>query len=302
MVFRDIEYFLMVVECLNFSAAAEKLYISQPGLSKVISNLEKSLGVKLFERSTRRVKLTEAGRRFYIQSKNYMEYCAKLSEKGDAEEIVGSLAIGFGNVVDDIYLPSIIEKFQEKYPGISIASTFSSSETMLNNIETRHVDVGLISSFAIPPQGFQSSLLCRCKLHLVVWKGHPFSDRNRIKLEELKDENFVFIERNVNRGSDILSSMCARAGFSPKIIEYTNDFRLMFMLITQKKGVTFNLTLPDVDTYKNLCCIEVDMSDYPDIEAMAGMALVWKKKDCNPIVPLFIRVMEENRPDLALER
>ena len=298
MVFREIEYFLMVAECLNFSVAAEKLYISQPGLSKVISNLEKSLGVKLFERSTRRVKLTEAGRRFYIQSKNYIEYCNKLSEKGEAEGIVGSLAIGFGNVVDEVYMPSIIEKFQKKYPGISIASTFSSSETMLKYIETQHVDVGLISSFAIPPQGFRSSLLCRHKLRLVVWKGHPLSGRKIIKLQEVKDENFVFIERTENRGSDILLSMCARAGFSPKIIEYTNDFRLMFMLIAQKKGVTFNLTLADVDTHKNLCSIEIDMSDYPKIEAMAGLALVWKNKDWNPAVPLFIRVMEENRPAL----
>ncbi len=292
MLFQEIEYFMMVSECLNFSAAAEKLFISQPGLSKVIANLERTLGTKLFERSTRKVELTEAGRRFYNLSKSYLEQCKSLSQNNLPESAVGSLTIGFGNVVDTTYMPTIITAFQSKYPGITISTLLQNAEVMLKNIESRNVDLGLISSFAIPEKGYRSLLLRRCKLQAVVCKDHPLAQRKVIKLSDLKDENFIFLQRSINRGCDKLVELCKKAGFLPNVVEYANDFRLMFMMCSQKKGISFNLTMPDVSMYSELCSLNIDLSEYPETEASAGIAIVWLEKCINPALPLFLQSVE----------
>ncbi len=299
MLFHELEYFLMVAECLNYSVASQKLYISQPGLSKVIANLENQLGTQLLYRSTRKVELTEDGRRFYQLSKTYLEQCRALAQGKKPNTVIGSLSIVFGNVVDSFYMPSIISAFGEQYPGITVNTRVQDAEEMLKGIRSGKIDIGLISSFAIcEPANIRSELLYPCKLQVVVSKDHPLARRKAVRLEELQDERFIFIQPTINRGSETLMQLCTAAGFTPKVAEYTSDFRLMFMLVVQKRGIAFNLTMPDAATYRNLYSVDIDLSNHPEFESRAGVALVWCEKCANPAVDVFLRTVRKMRMEL----
>ncbi len=297
MPFHKIEYFMKVAECLNFSAAAQQLYVSQPGLSKAISELENELGVKLFTRSTRKVELTEAGLRFYKLSKNYLAQCGSLGQSSTVGALVGSLSISFGNIVDSTYMPLIFADLQENYPGISITTAVSTAENTLQDLRTGKVDIGLVSSFAIKPEPLlRSELLYPSKLQIVVWPGHPLEGKKLIRLEELRDEPFIFFHPSINRGGDMLFALCAAHGFTPKVAEYGTDFRLIYMMVAQRRGIAFKMTSEDLVYYKGLKGIDIDLSQMEDVARKAGAALVWAERTANPAVEVFLETARKYQP------
>ena len=199
---REIKYFLMVAECLSYSAAAAKLYISQPSLSKVISQMEEDLGFKLFRRSTRKVELTEEGRGFYAISKAYMEQCDRLIQgELPAETIRGKLSIAFEVTMDTLYMPFIVAAFQQKYPNISVTVSKQKTEVLIQHLRNQKVNLGLMSSFAVPSMGFQKQLLFPYQLQILVWKGHAFCGEKSVKLKDLAHETFVILDPSVSRSS-----------------------------------------------------------------------------------------------------
>lgn len=301
---RELESFIAVAETLNFSVASQQLYMSQPGLSKSISNLENELGFRLFDRSTRRVRLTESGERFYRLTKAFLEQCKTLSDSSAPETLIGSLSIAFGSIVDSIYLPSIISMFSDQYPGISIQTSILDAETGISSVGNGKVDICLISNFAIhlkKEPNLCSEFFYPCKLQIAVWRGHPLANRKTVRLEELADEKFLFIQPTINRGADVLNSLCIAAGFIPTVQEYLNDFRLMFLHVAQKRGVAFNLTMPEVATFPDIVLIDVDIDTVKHLVPAPGVVLAWKKDTRNSSVAPFLKLVREMRPPLPTE-
>ncbi len=291
MIFKAIHYFTAVAECLSFSSAAERLCISQPGLSKLIANMEEELGFALFERTTRKVTLTEDGKKFYELSRNYLAQCRELAVHNSASMLVGNLSIGFGSIVDERYLPVVMNSFKRKFSKITLSVALFSAEELLKALADNTVDLGIISSYAIPREGYKWKVLFPSKLQVVVWKNHWLTKKKLVNLRDLKDEPFVFVSSDVSRGIDRLRELCAKAGFTPRVAQETNDFRLLYMLIAQERGIAFNLTLPDVKDYPELRSIDLDMTDFPEFRSDQGLVLAWSENNTNPAVGLFTKLV-----------
>lgn len=290
---REIKYFLMVAECLNYSAAATKLYISQPSLSKVISNMEEDLGFKLFRRSTRKVELTEEGRSFYAISKAYMEQCDRLIQgEIPAEAVRGRLSIAFENTVDASYMPFIVAAFQQKYPNIAVTIGKQKTEALIQNLNSGKISLGVMSSFAIPATGFQNRLLFPYQLQILVWKGHPFSTKKSVKLKDLANETFVILDPSTSRSSKTVLRLFTAIGLPIKESIYAANYRQMFLLTSQKEGISFNLTMSNAAEYWDLVSVDVDLSDCPNLDTEVGMALVWRADCQNAAVQCFLNTVE----------
>ena len=152
MFLQEIQCFVAVAECLNFTTAANRLYISQPGLSKIISNLENDLKVHLFIRSTRSVRLTEAGEQFLVICRDFIRQCEALNSHNpqDSLSLTGSLTIGIGDLNENRYLPQIINDFTGRHPLCNLSIRRYNPEELLDAVSTGEADFGVVISYAVP--------------------------------------------------------------------------------------------------------------------------------------------------------
>lgn len=283
----------MVAECLNYSLAASRLYISQPSLSKIVSNLEDDLGFKLLRRSTRKVELTEKGQRFYTFSKAYLEQCDKLTRGGETvEDVQGKLMIVYENTIDSSYIMFIIAAFQQKYPHVRLTVNKQKTEALLQNIGAGRCDIGAMSSFAVPKTGVRSRLLFPYRLQILVWKDHPLAKAKRIKLNELTNESIVVLDPSVSRSSKTILQMLSSIGLPLKESIYAANYRQMFLLTAQREGISFNLTMTNAAAYWDLVSVDVDLSDLPELESTVGMALVWREGRVTPAMDRFFDIVD----------
>ena len=185
---RIMEYYLAVTREGNISAAAEALHVSQPALSRQIKDLEEELGVTLFERGSRKIKLTDEG----IILRRRAEEMVRLlqiteSEIGQAHNILsGEVHIGAGESLSFHHLSQIAGKIHRSYPDIRFSITSGDTEDLMDQLSNGLIDVALIFSDYDHSQYQGVRLPIEDKLGLMVRKDDPLSSRKKIPVSELK--------------------------------------------------------------------------------------------------------------------
>ena len=293
MFLQEIRCFIAVAECLNFTAASNKLYISQPGLSKIISNLEKELNVRLFIRNTRSVRLTKAGEEFLILCREFLSRCESLNIESlkDNVGLAGSLTIGMGDMEENRYLPQIIGEFTDRYPMCNLSIRGYTPEDLLGMLDIGTVDFGVMVSSAVPARGYKKLLYYPSQLMLVVPEFHRLANRTKVHISELKDENFLMINRATNRSVSYIHEICAKWNFTPKFIKETNSMNTMFMLIVAGSGISLNYQLHKDACNYNLRWIELDTGEQEKFTE--GGVIVWREKNPNPLTRPFIECVND---------
>ncbi|MFA7116347.1 MAG: LysR substrate-binding domain-containing protein [Bacteroidales bacterium] len=141
-----LQVFISVAETLSFTRASEKLYISQPAISKHIRELEASYGVQLFERTRSSVKLTEEGNRFYVYA---IDICDKYKELEFEmslynKKVKGELKIGASSTISQYILPKILSHFMNDYPDIRINLFNGNTQQIEKMLQDHRIDLGMI--------------------------------------------------------------------------------------------------------------------------------------------------------------
>ena len=241
---RHLRYFIAVAEELHFRRAAERLNISQPPLSQQIKLLELELGTTLFERTNRRVTLTQAGRLFLPEARAVMRHAERAGEvarKAHRGEL-GELRIGFfpsAPLVPEV--SRAIRAFRETYPGVQLVlNEVESSEQPVALLEERE-DIALVRSMASPvvPVGLMSRVLVNEPLVVALRHDHPL---NRIKgslpIQALAEEQFVFYgDRMGTTLPRLVVELCNKAGFEPRIAQLANANTTMIGLVAAGLGI-----------------------------------------------------------------
>lgn len=208
-----LEYILMIAETRSISKASSKLYLAQPYLSRVLSNLEKSLGTKLFDRTKIPLELTKSGER-YIQ---YVKDVLKLESdmKSDINAINAKkrekLIVGISSTRGTHILPFIIPRFQEKYPDIDIIIVEESSPDILENILKKNVDIGFLSLPHYPAE-VNCEFVKKEKILLVLPPNHPLGTEeakgncnfpvcfDKKLLRQLENDRFILTKKSQSIG------------------------------------------------------------------------------------------------------
>ena len=197
--FYHLEVFYAVARHLNFSRAAEELYISQPAVSKHVKDLEKDLGVDLFRRNGRRVELTDAGRLVY----DYAGHALVLTE-GLRRALVemhspghGYLRLAATHALATYVVPRVLATFQVRYPDVQLSLQVSSKGTTIRQVLQHQADLGIIDCHAIPSD-VQWQRFARVPIVLLASPNHQFSGGGIVDLVELSQETIITEEK----GSD----------------------------------------------------------------------------------------------------
>lgn len=234
---KQIEYFVSIVETGSFGAAAEELYISQPSLSKQIIALEKELDVKLFDRSKRKISLTDAGKLFHKHAVNLRKnHQALQADLGEYKKGTPSLRIAAIPVTAQYGITSNVAQFKKAYPHINFTLEERQSSIVLSALSQHKYDLAFVRDYHIDSNVFSSFPVVTDKLVVAVSWEHRFSKRKSISLVELSDENFIMF----NKGTlihELSVNACTSAGFEPRIFYTASRAASIIGMVSSNSGV-----------------------------------------------------------------
>jgi DNA-binding transcriptional LysR family regulator len=231
--------FAMVAEELHYGRAAERLHITQPALSRQIRDLERLLGVSLFDRTSRRVVLNRAGQAVLGQARRALAESdravrlARLAAHGDW----GELAIAVLPAVALALLPAIIRAHRDAHPAIGVRISESFDDEQLTALAAGRIDAGFLRAAAAPPGICLETLLTE-PVVAGLPADHRLARHDRIALSELAGEPLVFFPRHRSvLAYDEFIASCRAAGFSPAIVQEASGISALG-LVAAGLGVT----------------------------------------------------------------
>jgi DNA-binding transcriptional LysR family regulator len=218
---RHLVYFREVARRLHFRKAAEVLAIAQPALSRQIAQLEAALGVRLLNRSSRRVELTPAGAAFLARTEPVLAALMQVPSdmKAVAEGRVGRLRVAFTGLAMATVLPDILRGFHRQFPGIRLELNESPTSLQLAALKAGEIDCGFFHPDGQSP-GIETTLLLRERNGVLLPSDHPLRSRKTVRLKDLAGTPFVLFPRANNPGFyDRVLAAFASSGVSPRIAE-----------------------------------------------------------------------------------
>ncbi len=243
MEFRHLRYFLVLADELHFGRAARRLSISQPPLSLNIQQLEASVGARLFERDSKGVRLTAAGRAFRESATALLAQAeeARLLARQIEAGAVGRLRVGFVGSMLYRGLPQKLQQFEADQPGIQIALTELNSQEQIEALLHGQLDVGFIHTSRVPDE-LATRLIHSEPFVCCMPAGHRLAIRRNtgrpVALTELRGEPFVLFSRKASPDYYArIVDMCAAEGFYPQIRHEVRHWLSVVSLVSQGMGV-----------------------------------------------------------------
>jgi len=194
---KQIQSFLAVAEAGNFSAASTRMGIAQPAISQAVKDLEDELAVRLFDRTTRRVELTDAGREFRNSAAKIMEelQLAVRSVHDLAERQRGKIRVAAPPLLAASVLPRAIAEFQSRYPGITVELTDVGTEMIVESVRSGKADCGL-GTFPPAEAGIERIILVRDTLMLFCSGRHVLAKNETISWTDLQHHPIITLTRD----------------------------------------------------------------------------------------------------------
>ncbi|MEK4485072.1 LysR family transcriptional regulator [Psychrobacillus sp. FSL H8-0484] len=235
---RDIKSFIEVANQRSFTKATEYSYLSQPSLSKAVKKLEEELHVKLFDRSTRHLELTDAGKIVYRQGKQALNLLNELPNLlNELIEIdTGEIKIGIPPLIGTLFFPNIARTFHDQYPNVKLELVELGAKLIEQLVEESKIDVGLIV-LPIDELEFNVYPFINDEFVLYINQDHPLANRTSIALSELKDEQFIIFTKDFAL-HDFIINTCKEAGFTPTISYKSSQWDLILELVASNLGIT----------------------------------------------------------------
>ncbi|MDB5690476.1 MAG: Transcriptional regulator, LysR family [Sphingomonas bacterium] len=242
---RHLRYFVAVAEELHFGRAAVRLGITQPPLSQQIAALEEELGVTLFERTSRHVALTGPARLFLTEARKTLAQAAHaidIARRAQQGE-VGELSIGFSSSVP--FTPVVVEAlsaFRESRPAVRLNLTEMPRGEQIDALVQDRIDIGFIRGFETPALSIPINvrMLLTEPLLVAMRSDHPLAAQKRLPtIDDLRDAPFVLYQRTFGAGfNEHLTQLCARAGFTPRVVQEATGLSTLLGLVAAGMGIT----------------------------------------------------------------
>jgi DNA-binding transcriptional LysR family regulator len=235
----QLRVFLEAARRGHFGQAAEALFVSAPAVSKSVSDLERQIGMELFERVGRRTQLTEAGKMLLPHAERIMTELAD-AERGIAtlrDGETGRLRIGASSTPGIYLLPEILGEFRRGYAGAEIALEIGDTRSVLTRILDGSIDIGVLGE-ADFPASLCVEAFCDDILMLILPPSHPLAGRKRIDLPALTSEQFVLREPGSST-REVLERALRMRGFTPKVIMELDNTEAVKKAVMAGLGISF---------------------------------------------------------------
>src|SRR5579883_2650868 len=235
---RQLESFVAVAEEAHFTRAAARLHVAQPALSQQIRAFERELGVELFERTSRSVRLTPAGSALLPLARRALAAAddARRAAVEQSVEPAGPVRLGVTPTTGAHLLPTRLAAFARARPRVELLLREGGALALEEELANGRIDLAVIT---LPPhhEGLQTATLLSEELLLAVAPDHPLAKRAEVALEELAGEPFVLYREGYGLRDAVLSA-CRLAGFTPRVALDGGETETVLRLCAAGLGVT----------------------------------------------------------------
>ncbi|CAP54116.1 putative transcriptional regulator, LysR family [Gluconacetobacter diazotrophicus PA1 5] len=288
---RHLRYFVAVAERGGFTRAAESLHMEQPPLSQQIRQLEQELGVTLFERLSRGVRLTEAGACLIDQARTILAMDAQFRTDagGIARGEQGRLRIGLAGAVSLLPLiPQAIRLFRDRWPGIVLTMEDSNTPALIDALRQRRLDIAIIRPPVVEPDIATTPLLDEPTV-IALPSGHPAGEEEEIDLARIAGEPLIIFDRALGPGFyDAILSACQAAGFTPAFGQGAPQIASTVPLVAAGLGVSI---VPDC--LRQIHAGGVTYHAIRGTAPLASLAIATLAGASGPLVPRFVETLRE---------
>jgi len=235
---RQLRYFSVLAETLNFHRAAERLHISQPPLTVAIRKLEEDLGVSLFDRDPRGARLTAAGQAALGPAREALAAADQVREavRQGSAGLSGRLSIGFIGSANGHLLPRIVSPFRQAYPQVELSLEEMSSVDIVRGIAARRLDVGLVRLPVMDAAPVSIDVIERDVLVAALPRSDVLARRKIVRLSALSDRTFI-LYTPVSVLHATIRLECHRAGFTPHVAQEAVQVQTILSLVEAGLGV-----------------------------------------------------------------
>lgn len=278
---RHLQSFLVVATELHFRRAAEKLFMSQSGLSKQIQQLEGQLGVVLLERDRRNVRLTESGKYLKEQVSYLQGYLTQTFThlRNIDAGLEGEIKIGFVGSAMQKIIPDLIKKCNAEFPNIHFSLDEMSNQAQITAIQRFEIDLGFVRLNSAPTDIVVQPILQE-HFALVVPIGNRVQASNFKGLHQFKKEPFILFSSDYSSTYyNNIMSIFTDANFTPKVSHKSIHANTIFRLVESGLGVAI---VPFSLTMGASLSIDIEVIELIDIPQRAVLSIAWKKDRYHP--------------------
>lgn len=288
---RQIRYFIEVAKREHVTEAANELHVAQSAVSRALSNLEEELGVQLFIREGRNVRLTPIGRIFLERMQQAMRVI------GDARQIIeeytdperGTVNVGFPSSLATYMLPTAISAFRDEYPNAKFRLHQGSYRQLMEAVIHGDINMALLGPVPMDDAKLKGKILFTEQVVALLPANHRLASSNSLELTELREESFVvFAKGFVLR--DLLMDACRQNGFEPIISFEGEDIDAIKGLVSAGLGVSL---VPEITLIDNLprSTVKVPISE-PQVRRSVGMVIP-RERELLPTEKIFADFIED---------
>lgn len=269
---RQIIYFIEVAKREHVTAAANALHVAQSAVSRQIFNLEAELGVDLFIRKGRNIKLTAIGKVFL----QHMEQAMKVMDA--AKQVVdeykdperGTVHVGFPSSLASYLLPTAISAFRERYPDVKFQLNQGTYRDLIQDVIKGNINIALLAPVPKEEKRVESSILFSENVVVLLPLNHPLANCSSITLNQLKDDSFVLFPKGYIL-RDLVEEHCEQLGFEPIVSFEGQDIDAIKGLVSAGLGITL---VPEITLVENRphATVTVPITE-PDVTRTVGMII-----------------------------
>ncbi|GAB7389373.1 glutamate biosynthesis transcriptional regulator GltC [Bacillaceae bacterium] len=288
---RQIKYFIEVAKREHVTDAAHALHVAQSAVSRQIANLEAELGVQLFIREGRNVKLTPVGKIFLEHVEIGMTEIEKAKQK--VEEFLdperGTIRIGFPSSLAAHILPTVISAFRDQYPNVAFQLRQGSLKYLMEAVVKGEIDLSFVGPVPMNEKEVTGHIFFTENIMALLPQNHPLADQPFIRLDQLRNDSFVLFPPGfVLR--DIVIAACHQVGFRPNVAFEGEDIDAIKGLVAAGLGVGL---LPEVTLIENVPRGAVKIAVHePQIKRTVGV-IVPNNRELAPSEKLFFEFLKD---------
>jgi DNA-binding transcriptional LysR family regulator len=287
MEFRHLRYLVALADELHFGRAALRLHISQPPLSQQIRQLEKELGVQLFERTNRKVRLTDAGRRLVDEANlvlGSIDHISRIASQAGGGEI-GHLSVGVTGSINQALIDTM-RLLGRKHPAVRIELQYMSTGTQVEALREGRIDIGFLSLPIHDP----TLILEKTKtepLWIAMPKTHPLARVRKVPPSSLANQDIILFPRRVTPGlHDTITNMCSEAGFTLNVVHEVDSMVGGLTLVSAGLGIAF--TTPDAQK------LWPDIAFRPiESSVTVEQGIAYNREAMSPVLETFLHALRE---------
>jgi DNA-binding transcriptional LysR family regulator len=284
---RTLRYFALLAEELHFGRAARRLAITQPPLSHAIAKLEAELGVRLFERTRRQVRLTHAGAVFLAEARATLARAAQgveLAQRAQRGE-VGRLAVGYLAATAYTLLPLVLRDFRRRFPDVKLDLRELTIPQQLAALRGGDIEVGLLRP-PVRPAELEAETILAEPFVLALPSRHPLCVLRRVPAKRLAEEPFVMFPPQPGLVfHDLVMGFCLRAGFTPRVAQEAYQTHTVIGLVSAGIGVAL---VPA--SAQKIGLAGVAYRALREATPQSRTAVAWRRADASPVVAAFLDV------------